>query len=307
MRPILKVAKTGKDLRDIEAKDMSLNSDLLLPKVYAVKKLTPIIAPGDVWGYGEYLHGRGYPPMFLFYIQQKNFLGDDALEPFNPPRFAYGSYGQFYVMDSTKFVTPPAYPADLPPYLVVFADPLDPPGTKPPPTPLEAPRLKMGSDLDTNSDYEKTIDSKFLSLKVHMLGQLVCNIPAWTATDPFGGDSVRVDWFSVTHDLGFPPVHTPFISNVGLDLVNAFEESLPADFLINDANDKWAERWPYFYPQQDYGEEVYLYVDTTKLYIGYRRRNSDLSGPHTFPARTARLNYTIFDLPINQEFNLLQS
>jgi len=306
MKPVLKVAKTDKDLNEIDTREMSLNSDLLLPKVYAVKKLTPIIAPGHVWGYGEYVHGLGYPPMFLFYIQQKNFMGLESLESFNPHRFSYGSHGHYFPMDSIKFVTHPSYPADLPPYLVVLLDPLDPPGIKPQPTSLDAPRLKMGSNLDANSDYEKTIDSKFLNLKVHMLGQLVCNVPKWTADDPYG-NSVRVDWFTVTHNLGYPPVHAPFISNVGLDLINAFEGNLPADFLINDANDKWAERWPYFYSQQTYDEGVYLYVDTTKLYVGYRRQNNDFSSSHTFPARTARLNYTIFDLPINQEFNLLGS
>lgn len=277
--PVVKVAKAGQDLRTADDTDMALNSLLFLPKVYAVKKLVPDIPEGYTGGEYSYSHGLAYPPMYLYYEQQqyfRNFEGDTA---FDPVRFIYGSQGRFANMDSTEFRNEAAGALDA--YLILFEDSL----------------------LSEDRDY--SIDSRRQTLKVHMQGQFVCNLPAWNSTAFLGADWTRDDWFELSHNLGFPPVHTPFVNTVGLSLDLAYAGSIPTDFVVNDVNDAMAERWAYeFGWSLELSEGLWIYVDINKYYVGYRRQNWTASA-HTFPARTVRVNYTIFNLPINEEFNLL--
>jgi hypothetical protein len=276
--PVVKVAKAGQDLRTADDNEMALNSLLFLPKVYAVKELVPDIPEGYTGGEYSYSHGLGYPPMYLYYEQQQYFRNFEADTEFSPNRFIYGSQGRFANMNSTEFRNEAN--GALNAYLVLFEDSL----------------------ASESRDY--SIDSRRQTLKVHMQGQFVCNLPEWSSTANMGADWTRDDWFSFDHDLGYPPVHTPFVNTVGLSLDIAYIDStIPTDFIVNDVNDMMLEKWVYFqFPEHQEG--LWIYVDVNKYYVGYRRQNWTASA-HTFPARTVRVNYTIFNLPINEEFNLL--
>jgi len=271
--PVLKVAKAEQDLRTAQDNEMALNSLLFLPKVYAVVKMTP--SAGEV----SYTHGLGYPPMYLYYQNQQYFMDFEANGEWSPIRYIYGSQGRFATMNSTEFRDTAGVTRDA--HLILFADSL------------------------TSLDRDYSIDSRFQTLKVHMQGQFVCNLPSHNAQGDYGTGWTRDDWFSFDHDLGYPPVHTPFINTVGLSLDLAYSSSIPTDFIVNDVNDLMAERWGYDFGFDSYYREgLWIYVDADKYYVGYRRQNWD-SSAHTFPARTVRVNYTIFNLPINEEFNLL--
>ena len=277
--PVVKVAKAEQDLRTADDTDMALNSLLFLPKVYAVKKMTPDIPEGYVWGEYSYEHGLDYPPMYLYYEYQEYFQNNEASIEFDPVRFVYGSQGRFANMDSTEFRNEAAGALDA--YLILFEDSL------------------------ASEDRDYSIDSRRQTLKVHMQGQFVCSLPAWSATAAYGADWLKYNWFEFSHNLGYPPVHTPFVNTVGLSLDLAYEGSIPTDFVVNDVNDLMAEKWAYnFGWETDQMEGVWIYVDVNKYYVGYRRQNWGASA-HNFPARTVRVNYTIFNLPINEEFNLL--
>jgi hypothetical protein len=277
--PVLKVAKQDQDLRTAEDSEMALNSLLFLPKVYAVKKMSPVIPEGYISGEYFYEHGLEYPPMYLYYEQQQYFRNNEGDIEFDPVRFIYGSQGRFDHMDSTEFRN--EFSNTLDAYLILFQDSL------------------------SSEDRDYSIDSRFQTLKVHMQGQFVCNLPEYNAPAPYNEGWVRDDWFSFNHNLGFPPVHTPFVNTVGLSLDLAYENNIPTDFVVNSVNDMMAERWAYdFGWYSEYPEVLWIYVDKDKYYVGYRRQNWG-SSEHTFPARKIRVNYTIFNLPINEEFNLL--
>jgi hypothetical protein len=301
--PVLEIAKANETLVGAENKDKALYSPLLLPKIYAVQKLVPNIPEGWTAGTNEYIHGMGYPPMYLYYQQQnyfRNFVEDIA---FDPPRFIYGSQGMYPYMNSTKLFNDNGTALDS--YLILFLDPLTTPAEAPVPTTHGSPRIKIGNDLVNSPDYLASIDSKYQTLKVHMQGQFVCNLPAWSATEVMGEDWTKDNWFEFNHDLGFPPVHTPFVNTVGLLVDLAYEGEIPLDFIVNDVNDLMAEKWVYeFGFGSTHTETLWIYVDTNKYYIGYRRQNWAFEA-YDFPARTVRVNYTIFNLPINEEFNLL--
>jgi hypothetical protein len=294
---VLKIAKAGKDLSSITSKDMVLDSTLLLPKIYAVKKITPSA------GIQDYSHGMGYAPMYLYYNQQTTMHNHPAGEAFSPERWIWGSQGRFPYMNSTKLYNDNG--GELDSYAILFLDPLAEPVTEPEPTIHGSPRLKIGADLVNDADYKASIDSKYQTLKVAMQGQFVISLPAYNATASYGEDWLKYEWFSFNHNLGYPPVHTPFINEVGLSLDFAYSGSIPTDFIVNAVNDTMAEKWSYEFGWSTYYMEgVYIYVDTTKYYVAYRRQNWSAEA-HTFPARTVRVNYTIFNLPINEEFNLL--
>jgi hypothetical protein len=298
--PVLEIAKSGEDLTTAGSVDMALDSDLLLPKIYMVKELTP-----DGSGNVSYTHGLGYPPMFLYYEQQQYLQSNPAYEEFDPNRFIWGSQNRYYTMDSTEFTTTVGGISNDA-YLVLFLDPLEEPGTEPSPTTTSRPRLRVGDAVGTDADYKNRIDSKYQTLKVYMTGELECDLDAFNATSIIGGDNEQTDWFSVEHGLGYPPIFTPFgINTVGLDLMAAYDESIPSSFSVNDVNDLFAEKWAYSlsgsYIQY---EIIWIYVDEDYYYLGYQRKNLDAASGYNFPARTVTVDYTIFNNPINEEFDL---
>jgi len=303
--PVLKIAKEGEDITTASDKDLVLDSGKLLPKLYLTTTLEPDIPEGDVLGEYSYTHGLGYPPVFLYYAKEYYFNNNEASIAFDPPRYIWGTFGRFAHVDNTEFRNEAAGENDS--HLLLFLDPLDEPATPPEPTSVNGPRLIVGNDVANEADYQHNIDSKYQTLKVFQQDQLVCNLPAWNSTAILGGDSLRYDWFSVEHNLGYPPVYSPFsIGQTGLDIAQSYEDNIPSDFTVNDVNDLWAEKWPYeFGGSSTYLEGVWIYVDVTKLYLGYRRQNWDYENGHTFPSRTVRLNYTIFVNPITGDFNLL--
>lgn len=306
-KAVLQIAKQDEDLREVDSSGMVLDSLRFLPKIYLVKKLMPNIPEGYVWGEYEYTHNLGYPPMYLYYDEHSRFQENEYSDQvFSPHRFIWGSYGKFAYMSNTKFNDDAGGSTNR--YLILMNNPLLAPASPSSPTSHPDPRIKVGEDLENDPDYEASIDTKYQTLKVHMQDQLVCNLPQWSATSLLGGNSLRYDWFDVTHNLGFPPVYTPFgINTTGLDVVSASGGNVASDFLVNDLNDVWAKRWSYDFGRSadNHLEGLWIYVDNTKYYVGYRRQNWDYENGYTFPARTVRVNYTIFNLPINEEFNLL--
>lgn len=304
-RAVLQVAKKNVDLEGASSVDMALNSLLTLPKVYAVKKLVPNIPEGYTAGDIQYIHGMGYAPMFLYYEQQERFQNAPEGTLFNPERYIYASQGSYFRMDGTEFFSDVGVSRDA--YLVLFLDPLAYPATEPDPTQHGSPRLKIGEDLKSRADYMANIDSKYQTLKVHMKDTFTCNLSAFTAGKTLDTNWVRDDWFSFEHNLGFPPVYAPFgINTVGLSLDLAYNNSIPSTFTVNDVNDLMAEKWAYNFGWEGlYRETLWIYVDITKFYVLYRRQNWNWDATHYFPARTVNVDYTIFDLPINREFDLL--
>ena len=307
---VLKIAKAGKDLNSITSKDMVLDSTLLLPKIYAVKKVSPVRTTEYEPTTLSYTHGMGYSPMFITYREQQYVLDYSAYPEFSPVRYCFetGTETVKQKMSSTAFTNEDCgwYSRDH--FVVLFLDPLQAPATAPSPTTHGSPRLKIGSDLESNPDYLANIDSKYQTLKVHSQGQMVCNLSAFNSTYD---DYNKWDWFEFTHGLAYPPVFAPFgvdASGISLNIVyNGGYASIPTDITVNDiVNKNMEERnWQYEYenPVDDH-ETLWLYVDSSKMYLGYRRLNLT-DGNIAFPARTVRVNYTIFNLPINVEFNLL--
>lgn len=310
IRTVLKIAKTDKDLRDNKVKDMSLYSPMFLPKIYAVKKVSPVRTTEYEPATLSYTHGRGYPPMFITYREQQYLLDNSNMSEFNPVRYTFEAGGETVKqkMSSTAFVNEDCgwYSRDH--FIILFLNPLEEPSTAPSPTSYDSPRLKIGENLRNTPDYKASIDSKYQTLKVHSQGQFVCNLPSWNSTE---GSFDRSDWFNFSHGLNYPPVFAPFgIDSSGLSLNLCYRgdlSTIPTDFTVNDiVNKMWEERnWldEYEHPT-DYYETLWLFVDSTKMYLGYRRLNLAFED-QTFPARTVRVNYTIFNLPINKEFNLL--
>lgn len=310
IRAILEIAKSGEDLRTIGAVDKALDSTLFLPKIYAVKKVSPVRTTEYEPTTLTYAHGRGYPPMFITYREQQYLWDNSSMPEFDPVRYTFetGTETVKQKMNSTNFINEDCgwYSRDH--YLILFLNPLEDPATAPEPTSHNSPRLKIGEDLRNTPDYEASIDSKYQTLKVHTQDQLVCSLPAWNSTDV---DYSRFDWFEVAHGLDYPPVFAPFgVDSSGLDLNLCYQGDLadiPSDFVVNDiVNKMWEGRNWYneFLNPTEFFETLWLFVDSSKLYLGYRRLNLSF-GNQTFPARTVRVNYTIFNLPINEEFNLL--
>lgn len=277
--PVVKVAKAEQNLRTADDTDMALNSLLFLPKVYAVAKPELFVPSGGISEQYRYIHGLGYPPMYLYLHAHDYLMGFSEYTAFDPERYTYSLSGGFASMDSTQFLDIGGGDGNA--YLVLFLDSL----------------------ATLEKDY--SIDSRFQSLKVHMQGQFVINLPSFNATAYSNTGWYQIDWFSFNHNLGYPPVFSPFVDVFGVNVVQGFQGEVPTDFILNDVNDSWAES--YVYSIEDawkYPEVFWIYVDNNKYYVGCKRDNWD-EASHTFPARTVKVNYTIFNLPINEEFNLL--
>ena len=307
---VLQIAKAGEDLNSITSGDMVLDSTLLLPKIYAVKKVTPVRTTEYEPTTLSYTHGMGYAPMFITYREQQYLQDNSSFPEFDPVRYTFeaGTETVKQKMSDTVFTNEDCgwYSRDH--FVVLFLDPLEAPATAPSPTTHGSPRLKIGGDLEASADYSANIDSKYQTLKVHAQGQLVCSLSAWNSTYD---DYNRYDWFEVAHGLSYPPVFAPFgvdSSGISLNIVyNSGYAGIPTDITVNTIVNKMMEErnWEYEYenPIWDF-ETLWLFVDSTKMYLGYRRLNLT-DGNISFPARTVRVNYTIFNMPINEEFNLL--
>lgn len=310
IRAVLKIAKSGKDLRDNDTDDMALYSPMFLPKIYAVKKVSPIreteYDPTTLY----YEHGMGYPPIFITYREQQYLMDNSGLgQTFNPVRYTFetGTDTVKQKMSSTVFTNEDCgwYSRDR--YLILFLDPLENPTTAPSATSHNSPRLKIGEDLENIPDYSANIDTKYQTLKVYDQDEFVCNLPSSTLSSY----SNEYTWFNFTHGLSYPPVFAPFgvdSSGINLNLVyKGDKDDIPTDLTVNDIVNKMSENrnWynEYLNPTDDF-EYIWLFVDSSKFYVGYIRLNSHATSI-TFPARTVRVNYTIFNLPINEEFNLL--
>ena len=234
---VLQIAKAGEDLNSITSEDMVLDSTLLLPKIYAVKKVTPVRTTEYEPTTLSYTHGMGYAPMFITYREQQYLQDNSSSVEFSPVRYTFesGTETVKQKMSSTTFTNEDCgwYSRDH--FVVLFLDPLQAPATAPSPTTHGSPRLKIGGDLQASPDYEANIDSKYQTLKVHKQGQLTCSLPAWNSTEE---DYNRYDWFEVSHGLDYPPVFAPFgIDSGGLSLNLCYRgdlSTIPSDFIVND-------------------------------------------------------------------------
>ncbi len=297
--PVVEVAQAGKDLRTAELYEKALDSQLFLPKVYQVKKLTGATT--------EFTHGRNYPPMF-YYVDEAydTWTWGGGYTYFNPPRYSFNTWRGIN-MDATKFRKSAE---DWDSYVVLMLDPLSFPASHPSSTGHSgSPRLKVGENLEGTADYLADIDSKYQTLKVAQSEQFVCSLPQWITTPDWmnPASSLREDTFSFNHNLGYPPLYTPFgVNLVGLSIDMAYNgwSNIPTDFIVNQANDKWAEQWLAFASSVNM-ETLWIMVDKDKYYVRYRRYAQDWDNSTTFPARTIRVNYVLFDLSLTREFNLL--
>lgn len=312
--PVLKIAKSGKDVSTAGDKDLALDSSKVLPKIYAIKKFTPsdsIISSS---------HGLTYPPMFLTY-RETRYLHDNTSFPlFNPVRYTYENGLKSNYPDNTLKVDSSNYADDTwigsdanrPHYVTFFLDPLKTPSSDPNPTTSSIPRLKIGANVATQADYKNRIDSKYQTLKVAKQGTLTANIPAKTTS--LGADnntigSNQMNWYSTSHGLNYAPVFAPFgIPSIGLDLNLCYRAELggiPSSFKVNDISNLMVEnRYSTDFEEYENFERVFLYVDSSNIYIGYRRYTFSETEV-TFPARTVTVDYTIFNNPITETFNLL--
>lgn len=299
----IRTAKENKDAETDPSEDMTLDSDLLLPKIYAVKKLEPDYEAPSIAGPAEYSHGLGYAPMYMHY--QEHEINSALGTRYSPKRWIWGPQNSprgRYIDDTKFYSNSEKYDS----YLTLFLDPLEEPATPPSPTTHDWGRVRIGDNVEEDADYKNRIDSKYQTLKVHMQGTVVGTVPQRTIS----AGTTEDDFLEVTHGLGYPAVFAPFgISAVGLSLNLYYDGELtdiPTSIDFNELNDVMVERWAYALTfATNYPEVLTLQIDSNKMYMRHRRQNVDFSGSVTFPARTFTLRYTIFNNRIDEEFDIL--
>jgi hypothetical protein len=285
--PVLKVARPGYKVFDAAQKDLTLDSSLLIPKIYKTFRATSS---------GNTAHGLSYPPQFLTVREITT----------DPKVYAHATDGGWSVTgvsnksyaDSTNIYIS-KMGSDVGMWCIVELDPCENPSEDPLPTKTPYPRVIIGG----TTDYNRDLDTRYDTLKVYKSGTLSLSIP--TITKASGQSDTRSTYFE--HNLNYIPFYAPFIPYTSwvdqFYFVNEGLEEIPSTVSLNDLE---AIEIPktiagYEYP---YKEEAYVWVDDTKLNLSYVRTNYDMDS-YEFPARTVTLSYTVFYNRVDEAFNIL--
>lgn len=282
----IQIARAGKDVRKIAKSELSLDTDLVLPKFCKMRKRTTS---------GNVAHGLTYPPQFMCFRE----IGGNKWAHTNGGGWEGIVGGNRSSADSTNIAVDVAS-GDSASWVLIFLDPCEEPTTKPAPSSFGGPVVIVSDDIKKDPDYAHRLDTRYDTFKVFKTGTLSLTLPSVNLA--YEASDTRTA--SVAHGLAYPPVFSPFIpyySNVSAFYGNQ-GLSVPSNI---DLNGLEAVRIPkglggFVDP---YYEEAWVWVDSTNINIEYKRTNYDFDA-YTFPAATANLYYTVFLNRIDEEFTL---
>ena len=314
----VKIAKPEGKALESDSKDLALDSNLSIPKIFkSIRKTTN----------STIVHGFNYP---IKYLAMREITVTPKKYAYALPEysgFTIQAYPNIGVDDTNLYLEPfPAftsgtpYPASIPAdagvWGLMMVGPLKTPITDMPPLEHIGPVIKIGDNTETDPDYKLRLHTGYDSLKVAKTGTLTLNLPAWNApvaqvkTDPSTGldyteAAEKTDTTNEVHGLDYVPYYQPFVPYRS-DLTEIYKvpiDNIPASFSINELQTVFSPS--YAWPSPQYTEWVYVWISDSRIYIDYVRRNWDSANTHSFPTRTVTMGYTIFHNRVDEEFNLL--
>lgn len=313
-RGVIKIARPGADALTVKGKDLALDSNLQLPKIYKSKRVTTATSIS---------HGFDYPIQYLamreITTSPKKFayaLPELTSYPIQPYPNISSDDTYLHLAPFPAFVGLPAnIPADKAVWGLFLADPCVEVETQVPQTRKSGPVVKIGGKAMGDADYELSMSSHYDSLKVAKSGMLTLSVPSWNAPaatmgiDPISGFDVVIpsrNFVSTDtlHGLDYVPYYMPFLSNrIDVSEVYLFPDSIPSVINLDEIQTIFGPT--YGWPRPSVGEYVYIWVSDSKICLEYERLNWDNYNTYSFPARTVNLGYTIFYNRVDEEFDLL--
>jgi len=198
----LKVARDGYDVDTASDRNIALDSDKFLPKIFRVKRSTSTQSVA---------HGLTYPPRAIFLREMNDtpkkigfvmspWVTDDI------PSIDSTNINFEIMSHYSDFTTGPYTSTnDTASITLLMLDPLGTPGVEPTPLSGDQPIVRVGGE-DGDPDYKRKIHSYYDSLKVFSTGTLTLNVPLW---NPGVGDTYNFVTNSYTHNLGYIPFFAP--------------------------------------------------------------------------------------------------
>jgi len=292
--PIIDVARPDYDLTDdnLEDRNKAFSSDRNTPKIY---RGILIERPEEEDLDTDYTltveHGLGYVPRFWFMIELWGLwchAGD--------LRANYGSNTFSYVTadDTNFYITLQAYTTKLQ-LFCMFDDILATTENA-----LEIPKrpfvrvAKDTYDVEIDHPIHMQVDSLWVMPRIVKSGQL-----SITAPEDLGSYG---SYHEVTyeHGLGYTPYFLPRIANL-VNLTSLYDgfANIPSTVSLNSLTDATIAGDA----DMEASETIYVTVDDTEIKIAWWREN--VWFPDDFPERTITLDYLLFELALDEEFNLL--
>ncbi len=297
MVPNIRVAKPGKNLKDNNIEEESINTSHFMPKIVVQKQIaTDQNTPATT------THGLSYSPVCIRYVRDYTPEGAYKIMPFGAigmgneidNTYIYGYYGEVY-NPNTKLYEQPIY------YSIIFSDSINS-NTDETPNGQNQPELFVKSGQTTNPIY-KLIVPYCDYLKASTSGILTLNIPSSNLND---SDSQEYS-SSYLHNKGYIPIVAPFDTHFDSFLLNSYYEggsNIPSTIILNNIGSQLVEQTIPAYSASDVYEYITYYFNGIGLYLEYTRLN--LSGEtQNCPARTIKLYYTIFENQLDESLNLL--
>jgi len=297
MVPNIRVAKPGKNLKDNNIEEESINTSHFMPKIVVQKQIaTDQNTPATT------THGLSYSPVCIRYVRDYTPEGAYKIMPFGAigmgneidNTYIYGYYGEVY-NPNTELYEQPIY------YSVIFSDSINN-NKDETPNGQNQPELFVKSGQTTNPIY-KLIVPYCDYLKASTSGILTLNIPSSNLND---SDSQEYS-SSYLHNKGYIPIVAPFDTHFDSFLLNSYyegESNIPSTIILNNIGSQLVEQTIPAYSASDVYEYITYYFNGIGLYLEYTRLN--LSGEtQNCPARTIKLYYTIFENQLDESLNLL--
>ena len=297
MVPNIRVAKPGKNLKDNNIEEESINTSHFMPKIVVQKQIaTDQNTPATT------THGLSYSPVCIRYVRDYTPEGAYKIMPFGAigmgneidNTYIYGYYGEVY-NPNTELYEQPIY------YSVIFSDSINN-NKDETPHGQNQPKLFVKSGQTTNPIY-KLIVPYCDYLKASTSGILTLNIPSSNLDD---GNSQEYS-NSYLHNKGYIPIVAPFDTHFDFFLLNSYYEggsNIPSTIILNNIGSQLVEQTIPAYSASDVYEYITYYFNGIGLYLEYTRLN--LSGEtQNCPARTIKLYYTIFENQLDESLNLL--
>ncbi|OQB03282.1 MAG: hypothetical protein BWY21_02192 [Parcubacteria group bacterium ADurb.Bin216] len=297
MVPNIRVAKPGKNLKDNNIEEESINTSHFMPKIVVQKQIaTDQNTPATT------THGLSYSPVCIRYVRDYTPEGAYKIMPFGAigmgneidNTYIYGYYGEVY-NPNTELYEQPIY------YSVIFSDSINN-NKDETPNGQNQPELFVKSGQTTNPIY-KLIVPYCDYLKASTSGILTLNIPSSNLND---SDSQEYS-SSYLHNKGYIPIVAPFDTHFDSFLLNSYYEggsNIPSTIILNNIGSQLVEQTIPAYSASDVYEYITYYFNGIGLYLEYTRLN--LSGEtQNCPARTIKLYYTIFENQLDESLNLL--
>lgn len=293
-RPIIEVARPDYDLDDInfEDKNKALSTDRNTPKIY---QSMVIERPAEVSLYTDYTltvaHNLGYIPRFWIMIKiwDKWSHAGDLRPNYNSDTFSYVT-----VDDTNFYITLQAYTQKLQ-IFCMFDEILA--TTELPITLKKIPAIRVSKDgysTDTDHPRRMRLDSLWNTPRIIKSGQL--SITAPEDLNSYGS----YHEVTYTHNLNYIPFFLPRIpSLVNLSTIYNGFANIPSTVNLNVLTDATIANDDDIQST----EIIYVQADITELKISWWREN--VWYPGDFPERTIILDYLLFELPLDEEFNLL--